>query len=77
MGDWMLGDKKQQLRLMLYKWGYCVRWVDIYVKQNKIMNECIRKKIDVAIIVENIVEPLLRCFRHVWSKSIDTSLRNS
>ena len=51
--------------------------MDKYVKQNKIMNEYIRKKVDVVVIVENIVEYLVRCFRHVWRKFIDTPLRNS
>ena len=49
----------------------------MYLKQNKTMNEYIRKKVDVIIIVENIVESLLRCLRHVWRKSINTPLRNS
>ena len=41
------------------------------------MNECIRKKVDVAFILGNIVESLLRCFWHVWRMPIDTPLRNS
>ena len=47
---------------MLQRQGCCVEWIDIH-RQDRIKNECIRKKVKIESIVETMVESHLRWFR--------------
>lgn len=50
-------------------------WVSGHTSKDKIMNECIREKVGVASIEENMVELHLRWFRHVKRRPIEVSVK--
>ncbi|RDX94414.1 hypothetical protein CR513_23200, partial [Mucuna pruriens] len=46
-----------------------------HTSQNRIKNECIREKVEIAYIVENMVESRSRWFGHVWRRPAETPIR--
>ena len=47
-----------------------------HTRQNRIRNECIKKKVGRALIVKNIVESHLKWFRLVWRRSIEATIES-
>lgn len=54
--------------LIVARWKYCGGWIGI---QEKIKNEGIRKKVEVAPFKENMAESCLRWFVHAKRRPIE------
>ena len=46
-----------------------------HIRQNRSRNDCIREKVGVAPIIENIVKSWLRWFAHEWKRPVKGPVR--
>ena len=61
----MFGDKSQQENKLNVVEMTLLRWISGHVRQERIINEYIREKVGVELIVEKMVDYCLRWFRYV------------
>lgn len=64
--DWAIKSQQENKRNVAKM--RILHWISSHIRQDKIMNQCITEKVEVAPIVKKMVGYHLRYFGHVWRR---------